>query len=80
MQIQHINNLISLIADTVDKTHKGDSSATVKALHHLWDNSEIYGDIPEEVYYHTAQILLAIDSELYPNPYEDDIPDDDEPI
>lgn len=64
MQTKHINNLISLVADTVDKMHRGDLSAIVKALHHLYDNPEIYGDVPEEVYDHTAFILFGIDSEL----------------
>ena len=71
MQTEHINNLISLIADTVDKMHRGDITATNKALYHLQNNFEIYGDVPEEIYDHTAAIILAIDSELHQQESDD---------
>lgn len=70
MEIRYINNLISLVADTVDKIHRGDFTATNKAIYHLQDNPEIYGDVPEEVYDHVAAVILAIDSELYQEEYD----------
>ena len=71
MKTVHINNLISLVTDTVDKMHRGDLTVTNKALDHLQNNSEIYGDVPEEVYDHVAAILLAIDFELYLDDHDD---------
>lgn len=71
MKTEHINNLISLVADTVDKMHRGDLTATNKAIDHLRNNPEIYGDVPEEVYDHAAAVILAIDFGLYQEDYDD---------
>lgn len=71
MKTEHINNLISLVADTVHKAHRGNLTVTNEALDHLQNNSEIYGDVPEEVYNHVAAILLAIDFELYLDDHDD---------
>lgn len=71
METRHINNLISLVADTVDKMHRGDLTATNKAIYHLQNKPEVYGDVPEEVYDHITAIILAIDSELYLDNHDD---------
>lgn len=71
MSVVHINNLISLVTDTVDQIHRGDLTATNKAIYHLQNNPEIYGDIPEEVYDHVTAVILAIDSELCLDDHDD---------
>ena len=58
------NNLISLIAQTVDQIHRGDNDAIENAIKHLNDNPELYGKVSAEVHDHFIACITAVKSNL----------------
>lgn len=64
MKTEHINNLISLVAMTVDELHRGDYSNPISAMEKHLNNQEWYGDLPEEVKTHVINCVTAINSHI----------------
>lgn len=59
MKTEHINNLISLVADTVDRIHRStDDLEYVEASLHM--RTDLYGDLPEEVIQHVGSCIVSI--------------------
>lgn len=59
METRHINNLISLVADTVDQIHKStDNLEYVEASLHM--RTDLYGDLPETIIQHIGSCLVSI--------------------
>ena len=59
METRHVNNLISLIADTVDKIHRStDNLEYVEASLHM--RTDLYGDLPEVIIQHIGSCLVNI--------------------
>ena len=65
MKTEHINNLISLVAMTVDGLHRGEHLAPIDAMErHLKNNPDLYGDVSEEVAKHAINCVTAINNHI----------------
>ena len=70
MQTEHINNLISLVADTVDRIHRStDDLEFVEASLHM--RIDLYGDLPREVINHIGACLTGIKRQVEQEEYDD---------
>jgi hypothetical protein len=65
METVHINNLISLVAMTVDRIHRRDTEAYNKMCEHMMNNPALYGEISRNVEGHIRAVVSAIESNLY---------------
>lgn len=65
METVHINNLISLVAMTVDQIHRKDSHAYNKMCEHMVSNPEFYGEIPRSVEAHIRAVVSSIECEVW---------------
>ena len=64
MKTEHINNLISLIAMTVDELHHGEQLPPINAMERYLNDTELYGDLPKEVKDHIIHVVISIDNHL----------------
>ena len=65
METVHINNLISLVAMTVDQIHRHDVNAFDKMCEHLVNNPELYGEISMNVKGHIREVVSLIACNVY---------------
>ena len=57
----YLNNLISLIAQTVDQIRRGDGKAIDNGINHLYGHPELYGKVSAAVHdYFIAHITAAV--------------------
>lgn len=64
MKTEHINNLISLVAMTVDELHHGEHLAPIDAMERHLNDTELYGDFPKEVKDHIIHVVTAINNHI----------------
>lgn len=70
MKTEHINNLISLVADTVDRIHRStDDLDFVEASLHM--RTDLYGELSEEVINHIGFCLTGIKRQVEQEEYDD---------
>lgn len=65
METVHINNLISLVAMTVDRIHRKDIHAYDKMREHLMNNPELYGEVSRNVKAHIREVVSSIACNVY---------------
>lgn len=70
MKTEHINNLISLVADTVDQIHRStiDLDLTEAQLHMRTD---LYGELQKDVIDHIGAVLCGILRQKEQDDYDD---------
>lgn len=56
MKTEHINNIVSLVAEATKDALNGNQVAVASAIKHI-NNVELYGELPMEVKRHISFIL-----------------------
>ena len=64
MSIASVNNIISLVAMTVDELRRGESLPTMDAMEHHLRINELYESLPQEVKDHAIAVVCAINGHL----------------
>ena len=69
MKTEHLNNLINLVAMTVDELHRVDYPNPIGAMEKHLNNTEWYGNLPKEVKDHIVHVAISISNHIN-NEYE----------